>query len=81
MERIVVNYVDGSVKQFPDPSGQIISGDNLIITTKQSVSSDDNEEDLHLITTSEVIPLSTVRNFVKITPTRKFNIEDHVSDK
>lgn len=81
MERIVVNYVDGSVKQFTEPSGQIISGDSLIVTTKQSVSNDDNEEDLHLITTSEVIPLSMVRNFVKITPTRKFNIEEHVSDK
>lgn len=81
MERIVVNYADGSVKQFTEPSGQIISGDSLIVTTKQSVSNEDNEEELHLITTSEVIPLSKIRNFVKITPTRKFNIKDHVSDK
>lgn len=81
MEKIVVNYLDGSVKQFIEPSGQIISGDSLIITTKQSVSNDDNEEELHLITTSDVIQLSKIRNFVKITPTRKFNIEEHVSDK
>lgn len=80
MERIVVNYNNGNVKEFIDPSGQIISGDSLIITTKKMIDGDDNS-DYHIITTSEVISLKDIKNFLKITPTRKLNIEENVSEK
>jgi|Laugresu1bdmlbsd_1035121.scaffolds.fasta_scaffold438868_1 hypothetical protein len=80
MERIIVNYKDGNIKEFQEPSGQIISGDNLIITTKKTIS-DENSDETHIATTSEVINLSLVKNFVKISETRKVNIEEYVSDK
>ncbi len=80
MERIIVNYKDGNIKEFQEPSGQIISGDSLIITTKKTIT-DDNDDDAHIATTSEVISLSVIKNFVKISPTRKVNIEEYVSNK
>lgn len=80
MERIIVNYKNGKMKEFVEPSGQIISGSSLIITTKKTVSSE-NEEDIYIATNTEVIELSEINNFVKVTPTRKVKIENHVSDK
>jgi hypothetical protein len=80
MERIIVNYKDGNIKEFQEPSGQIISGDSLIITTKKAIS-DENSDDAHIATTSEVISLSLVKNFIKISSTRKVNIEEYVSNK
>lgn len=81
MEVIRVNYKDGNIKEFNDISGQIISGNSLIITTKKSLSNDDDSDEAHVITTSEVIDLTTIINFVKITQTRRVNIEYNVSDK
>jgi hypothetical protein len=52
----------------------------LIITTKKAIS-DENSDDAHIATTSEVISLSLVKNFVKISSTRKVNIEEYVSNK
>ena len=80
MERIVVNYVNGNVEEFIEPSGQVISGNSLIITTKKSVSNDDGDDN-HAIITSKVIDLSTVRDFTRIIPTKKYNIEENVSGK
>ena len=81
MEVIRVNYKDGTIKEFNEASGQIISGDSLIITTKKTIPSDEDPDDAHVITTSEVIDLASIKNFIKITPTRRFNIEYNVSDK
>lgn len=78
MERVVVYYLNGNVKEFNEPLVQI-SGGSLIISTKK-VDSDDNQN-AFLITTNEVIDLSKISNFVKITPTKKFNIEENVSNE
>lgn len=80
MERIIVNYKDGRVQEFAEPTAQIISGNSLIITIKKTITGD-NETDIYIATNTDVIDLSEIKNFVKITPTRKINIEAHVSDK
>lgn len=71
MEKILVNYRKGFVEEFNDGVVQI-SGNCLIITTKKVQSYDD--ETNHLVMTNKVIDLSEVSNFVKITETKKFEI-------
>lgn len=78
MEKITVYLRNGKFTEYADYATSIISGNHLIITTK---SSDSNNEGPVAITKTTVIDLSSIDYFVKITPTRKFEIEENVSNK
>jgi hypothetical protein len=56
----------------------MISGNHLIVTTKSTEETDNGPV---IINNTTVYNLDTVKNFVKITPTKKFNIEENVSNK
>jgi hypothetical protein len=56
----------------------MISGDHLMVITK---STQETENGPVIINNTVVYNLDTVKNFVKITPTIKFNIEENVSNK
>jgi hypothetical protein len=77
MEKITVYFKDGGFIEFNNTTTQMISGNSLLITTKSTENVED-EQPL-LVTVTDVIDLSTVKNFVKITQTRK--LEYNVSNK
>jgi hypothetical protein len=56
----------------------MVSGNHLIVTTKTT---ENNEDESFVVSNTTIYDLSNVKNFVKITPTKKFNIEENVSDK
>jgi hypothetical protein len=57
----------------------MISGNHLIITTKSTEETDNGPV---IINNTIVYELDKIKNFVKITPTVKFNIEEeNVSNK
>ena len=78
MEKITVYFRNGKFTEFADYTTSMISGNHLIITTK---SSDTNDDGPVAIAKTTIIDLSSVDNFVKITPTRKFDLEENVSTK
>ena len=77
MEKITVYFKDGGFTEFHTTTTQMISGNSLLITTKSTENVEDG--DPLLITVTDVIDLSTIKNFVKITQTRK--VEYNVSSK
>jgi hypothetical protein len=78
MEKTTIYFNDGKFMEYTDNSVSMISGNHLIITTK---SMQDTENGVFIVHNTMVYDLATVKNFVKITPTRNINIEDNVSGK
>lgn len=82
MEKTTIYFKDGNFIEHSDYDGNnvatMISGDHLIVTTK---STEETENGPFIINNTIVYNLDTVKNFVKITPTKKFNIEYNVSNK
>lgn len=82
MEKTTIYFKDGKFIEYPNYDGNnvasMISGDHLMVTTK---STQETENGPVIINNTVVYNLDTVKNFVKITPTKKFNIEENVSNK
>ena len=82
MEKITIYFKDGTFIEYPNYDGNnvasMISGDHLMVITK---STQETENGPVIINNTVVYNLDTVKNFVKITPTIKFNIEENVSNK
>lgn len=56
----------------------MVSGNHLIVTIKTT---EKTENESFIVSNTMVYDLATIEKFVKITPTRNFNIEENVSDK
>jgi len=56
----------------------MVSGNHLIITTKTT---ENNEDESFVLSSTIIYDLADIKKFVKITPTKKFNIEENVSEK
>lgn len=82
MEKTTIYFKDGTFIEYPNYDGNnvasMISGDHLMVITK---STQETENGPVIINNTIVYNLDTVKNFVKITPTIKFNIEENVSNK
>jgi len=82
MEKTTIYFNDGKFIEYSEQEGMnnisMISGNHLIITTK---STQDTENGKVIVHNTIVHDLATVKNFVKITPTRNVNIEQNVSSK
>jgi hypothetical protein len=82
MEKTTIYFKDGSFIEYSNHDGNnfvsMISGNHLIVTTKSTEETDNGPV---IINNTTVYNLDTVKNFVKITPTKKFNIEENVSNK
>jgi len=82
MEKTTIYFKDGNFVEYSSYDGNnvvsMISGDHLIVTTK---STEETENGPVIINNTIVYNLNIIKNFVKITPTKKFNIEENVSNK
>jgi hypothetical protein len=83
MEKTTIYFKDGNFIEYSDYDGgnfvSMVSGNHLIITSKTT---EETENGPVIVNNTTVYSLDTIKNFVKITPTKKFNIEeDHVSNK
>ena len=82
MEKTTIYFKDGSFKEYSNYDGgnfvSMVSGNHLIVTVK---STEETENGPVIINNTIVHDLDRVKNFVKITPTKKFNIEENVSEK
>ncbi len=83
MGKTTIYFKDGNFIEYSDQDVNnvvsMISGNHLIVTTKSTEETDNGPV---IINNTIVYELDKIKNFVKITPTVKFNIEeDHVSNK
>lgn len=82
MEKTTIYFKDGKFIEYSNNNesnvASMVSGNHLIITTKSTESTENGPV---IVNNTTVFDLSTIKNFVKITPTRKFDIEKNVSEK
>jgi hypothetical protein len=83
MEKTTIYFKDGNFIEYSNHDlnkiVSMISGNHLIITTKSTEETDNGPV---IINNTIVYELDKIKNFVKITPTVKFNIEEeNVSNK
>lgn len=82
MEKTTIYFKDGNFTEYSNHDNHnfvsMVSGNHLIITTKTTENTDDES---FIISNTIVYDLVNISKFVKITPTKKFNIEENVSEK
>lgn len=69
MESVIINFKKGQVRTFTNVSNSLVSGNHLIIITKEA---DDSGEEVSLLTTSEVFDLADISNFTTKIKTTKY---------
>jgi hypothetical protein len=82
MDKTTIYFKDGTFVEYSNHDNHnfvsMVSGNHLIVTTKTT---ENNGDESFVVSNTTIYDLSNVKNFVKITPTKKFNIEENVSDK
>jgi hypothetical protein len=82
MEKTTIYFKDGTFVEYSNHDNHnfvsMVSGNHLVVTTKATES---NEDESFVVSSTTIYDLANVKKFVKITPTKKFNIEENVSGK
>jgi hypothetical protein len=74
METVIINLKGDRVVTYKDIWTTAISGNHLILIRKQAETNiNDSESDSYVLTTSEIIDLSTVQNYTVKTKTTKYD--------
>jgi hypothetical protein len=74
METVLINFKKGSVATYENVWTSVISGNYLILISKQGETNiNDPESDSYVLTTNEVIDLSTLENYTVKTKTKKYD--------
>jgi hypothetical protein len=74
METVVINFKEDRVVTYKDIWTTAISGNHLILIRKQAETNvNDLELDSYVLTTSEIIDLSTIQNYTVKTKTKKYD--------
>lgn len=69
MESVIINFKKGHVRTFTNVSNSFVSGNHLIIMTKEA---DDSGDEVSLLTTNEVFDLAEIFNFTTKIKTTKY---------
>lgn len=69
MESVIINFKKGAIRTFTNVSSSLVSGNHLIIMTKEV---DDSTDEVTLLTTSEVFDLADISNFTTKIKTTKY---------
>jgi hypothetical protein len=72
MDTVIINFTSGSVKTYTNVSQTILSGNHLIIITKETIESDGEH---FIITTNEVHDLIQILNYTTKIKTKKYGNE------
>jgi hypothetical protein len=82
MEKTTIYFKDGTFVEYSNHDNHnfvtMVSGNHLVVTTKATES---NEDESFVVSSTTIYDLAYVKKFVKITPPKKFNIEENVSGK
>jgi hypothetical protein len=82
MDKTTIYFKDGKFVEYSNHDNHnfvsMVSGNHLIITTKITENSGGES---FVVSNTTIYDLANIKNFVKITPTKKFNIEENVSGK
>lgn len=76
METVLINYKNGTVKTFENVQTTMISGNHLIIMTKQSeINTVDMNKQAYLLTSNEVFNLEDIKNYTIKIETKHYDQE------
>jgi hypothetical protein len=74
METVLINFKKGSVATYENIWTTVISGNHLILVSKQAETNvNDENSDSFVLTTNQIIDLSTVDNYTVKTKTTKYD--------
>ena len=74
METVLINFQRGSVATYDNIWTTVISGNYLILVSKQAETNvNDENSDSFVLTTNQIIDLSTVNNYTVKTKTTKYD--------
>ena len=75
METVLINLKNGKVQTYENVRPTVISGNYLILVTKQGEINPNDETDAYVLTTNEIIDLNEVRNYTVKTKTKNYGKE------
>ena len=75
METVLINLKNGKVQTYENVRTTVISGNYLILVTKQGEINHNDETDAYVLTTNEIIDLNEVRNYTVKTKTKNYGKE------
>jgi hypothetical protein len=72
MESVIINFKKGDVMTFTEVSQSFVTGNHLIIMSKET---EDSEGGVNLLTTNQIFDLSDINNFTTKIKTTKYGNE------
>ena len=75
METVLINLKNGKVQTHENVRTTVISGNYLILVTKQGEINVNDETDAYVLTTNEIIDLNEVSNYTVKTKTKNYGKE------
>jgi hypothetical protein len=75
METVLINLKNGKVQTYENVRTTVISGNYLILITKQGEVNVNDETEAYVLTTNEIIDLNEVSNYTVKTKTKNYGKE------
>jgi hypothetical protein len=75
METVLINLQNGKVLTYENVRTTVISGNYLILVTKQGEVNVNDETEAYVLTTNEIIDLNEVSNYTVKTKTKNYGKE------
>ena len=75
METVLINLKNGKVQTYENVRTTVISGNYLILVTKQGEVNVNDETEAYVLTTNEIIDLNEVSNYTVKTKTKNYGKE------